>query len=159
MSARDALLAVQDIQAALGPRIRLLPAAGSVAPTTLGNILRQAARDSAFHSFSGFVNLDGKDRPVGVSEMILEFDMEVKAMQTFDRVAAAAHLRTTVNRSEVAVETAAGEAGLVSYWGFIYRSNTIVVLTLDTFDPQHLSMADFRALVVLGAERLASATA
>jgi hypothetical protein len=86
--------------------------------------------------------------------MALVFDAPEKAAHTFAQVARAAHLSTDVDGSHVAVETVTGPTGLVSYWGFLHRRQAIVIVTLDTVDPQHVSIADLRSLVSQIAVRL-----
>jgi hypothetical protein len=86
--------------------------------------------------------------------MVLTFDPAERASHTFDQVAQAAHLRTELEGAAVAVETVTGQQGVVSYWGYIHRGSVIIVLTLDTLDPQAVSMSEFRALVTRAAERL-----
>ena len=97
------------------------------------------------------------DRPIAVGALALVFDSDVKAERTFAQVADAAHVRAQVDGCAVAVETVTGAGGLVSYWGFLHRDAAIVVLTLDTVDPQYVSVADLRALVSVTAERLEAA--
>jgi hypothetical protein len=46
---------------------------------------------------------------------------------------------------------------LVSYWGFVHRREVIMILAIDTLDPQHLSVSDLRALVIRAARRLEAA--
>ena len=69
-------------------------------------------------------------------------------------VAEAAHLKTRLGQCEVAVETTSASGGLVSYWGYVYLGSQIVILTLDTVDPQAVSMTHFRSLVQAAAARL-----
>jgi hypothetical protein len=86
--------------------------------------------------------------------MILRFGDDRTAGETFDRVGGAAHLRTRIGECQVAVETVTAPSGLVSYWAYVYLLRNIVILTMDTLDPQRVSMSDFRQLVTGAAERL-----
>lgn len=151
--AADAALSLDDVRTALGDQVRLHPTERHEAVRSIGSIIAAAASDANYQSFSGQLVLAGVERPVAVGQMILVFDAVEKAERTFASVAQAAHLRTRVQECQVAVETAA-TSGLVSYWGYIHRNKTIDVLTLDTLDPQVLSMTTFRALVSVAAERL-----
>jgi len=151
-----ALLSVEDVRDALGEQVRLHPSAQHEAVRSIGSIIAAAASDAAYRSFSGQLVLAGVERPVAVGQMVLVFDAEDKAEKTFTSVAQAAHLRTRLQECQVAVETAA-TGGLVSYWGYVHRGKSIVVLTLDTLDPQVLSMTSFRSLVTGVAEKLARA--
>lgn len=130
----------------------------SLPERTAGGTLRAAAVDSAFRRFGGEVTLDGAPRPAAVSVMALIFDSVATATHTFAQVAEAAHLKTQVDGCDVAVETVTGSGGLVSYWGFVHRDEAIVILTLDTVDPQDVSVSDLRALVVAAGRRLQSVT-
>jgi hypothetical protein len=93
-----------------------------------------------------------------VGALALVLPSQTVADETFARVAAAAHLRIALGECSVAVETVTAPTGLVSYWGYIHRDRVIVVLTLDTLDPQQVSMSDFRALVTRASSRVESAT-
>ena len=88
--------------------------------------------------------------------LALIFDSSEKAGRTFTQVAQAAHLRTEMDGAEVAVETVTAPSGLVSYWAYVHRDSAIIILTLDTLDPQQIAMSEFRGLVVRAAERLAA---
>jgi hypothetical protein len=151
--AAGALLTADEAQSALGDQIRLHPGAQHEAVRSIGSIIAAAARDAAYRSFSGHLVLAGVERPVAIGQMVLVFDSEETAQRTFESVAQAAHLKTRLQDCQVAVETAT-TSGLVSYWGYIFRGSSIVVLTLDTLDPQVLSMTSFRALVSTSADRL-----
>ena len=120
----------------------------------MGEVLRSAAADSAFAQFAGRVQLDERELPMAVGMMALIFDSRAKAEQTFARVAEAAHMRTQMDGASVAVETVTAANGMVSYWGYVQRDDAIVILTLDTLDPHHLSVADLRSLVEVAADRL-----
>jgi hypothetical protein len=91
--------------------------------------------------------------------MALIFDSKATATHTFDQVAAVAHLRAQLNGSDVAVETVTAPGGLISYWGFVHKDEAIVVLTLDTLDPQRVSVSDLRTLASATAKRLEAAVA
>jgi hypothetical protein len=117
-------------------------------------VIQAAAKDSAFRRFTGEVALPDGERPVTVSAMALIFDSAALAARTFDRVAEAAHLRAKLDGCDVAVETVTSTGGLVSYWGYVHRDAALVVLTLDTLDPQHISVADLRSLTRVAADRL-----
>jgi hypothetical protein len=156
MSAVDALLTLGAVRNALGDQVRLQPGAQNQAVQSIGSIIAAAASDAAYRSFAGQLVLASVERPVAVGQMVLVFESEEKAERTFTTVADAAHLRARLQDCQVAVETSA-TSGLVSYWGYIFRGRTLVVLTLDTLDPQVLSMTSFRSLVSEAAERLVSA--
>jgi hypothetical protein len=156
-SATGLLIPVGDLEQALGPGAELEPSKNSAAVGPLGEVVSAAARDAAYRSFTGHVTLEGSSRPVTVGEMALVFDSEATALSTFDQVARAAHLRTRMSDSGVAVETVTATNGLVSYWGYVHRGNAIVVLTLDTVHPLDISMSTFRSLVLAGAERIEAA--
>lgn len=122
----------------------------------IGNVVDRAASDAAYRSFGGHVILDEAQRPVAVGEMVLVFDVLEKATNTFSHVAEAAHLRTRLGGCEVAVETVTAASGLVSYWAFIHFQHVIAILTLDTVDPNDVSMTSFRSLVTLWLEKVES---
>jgi len=154
MSATRYLLPSEDIIGALGTRVRLAPSKPPAAAETRGNVLAAAAADFAYQSFAGHLASPEGPRPFAVGTMALVFDRENRAERTFRVVAEAAHLRTSIGASDVAVETVTGATGLVSYWGYVRFRAMMVVLTLDTLDPTLISMSDFRALVKLAADRL-----
>jgi hypothetical protein len=157
MKADSLLLTPDEIEDGLGSRAEVtLAQRGGTAPA-IGNVVREAAVDSAYRRFSGHLALDEGDVALAVTEMALVFDTATKADHTFDQVAAAAHLRTQVDGSDVAVETVTASSGLVSYWGFVHRREVIMILAIDTLDPQHLSVSDLRALVIRAARRLEAA--
>jgi hypothetical protein len=157
MTAADALLSASEVSGALGEHVRLLPGPRHAAIEPIGSILAAAANDVAYGAFSGQLVLATVERPIAVGEMILVFDSEEKAEQTFTSVAEAAHLRTSLGGSQVAVETTTVPSGLVSYWGYVFHRQSIAVLTLDTLDPHVLSMTTFRTLVTLAAGKLETA--
>ena len=121
--------------------------------------MRAAAVDTAFRRYVGTLNADDATLPVAVSAMALVFGSVDRADHIFAQVAEAAHLRADVDGCTVAVETATGPSGLVSYWGFLHRGDAIVVVTLDSLDPQRLSVADLRSLVRVVAVRLEAGSA
>lgn len=159
MKAQALLLTPRDIQSALGPRVHVESASpaqqgGPVA----GDIIRAAAMDSAYRRFTGDLTTDGTSLPIAVSVMALVFDTLDKVRRMYSQVAQAAHLRTQVQECEVAVETVTAPNGLVSYWGFVHLGKAIVIVTLDTLDPQQLSVADLRSLVTVAARKLETVT-
>src|SRR5947209_4358083 len=154
MNAESLLLSNEDVRVALGESARIEPGTASPAPTSVGQVLRAAATDSAYGRFVGVSVGEGEDRPLAVSSMALAFESAETASRTFDQVAQAAHMRTELEGAAVAVETVTGQQGLVSYWGYLHRGPAIVVVTLDTLDPQAIAMTEFRSLVVRAAERL-----
>jgi len=152
LSADDLLLNQSEIQSALTLAAGFAEVRGP-SRESVGDVLRSAAADSAYRQFRGQLVLNEEPRPLTVSQLALVFESDVIAQRTFDQVAAAAHLRAEVDHCEVAVETVA-TAGLVGYWGFVHRDRAILVLTLDTLDPQHVSVADLRGLVLAAAGRM-----
>ncbi len=154
MSAADLLVDSSEVRDALGPEVTVEPGREHRAMTAIGGVVAAAASDAAYRSFGGYLVLAGARRPIAVGEMALVFDTPITAEQTFDHVASAAHLRTRVGDCNVAVETVTAPSGLVSYWGYLQRQDSIVVLTLDTLDPLTISMTTFRSLVTLGVSRL-----
>ena len=151
-AADDLLLNQSEVQSALTLAAGFTEVRGP-SRDSVGDVLRSAAADSAYRQFRGQLILNEEPRPLTVSQLALVFESGVTAQRTFDQVAAAAHLRAEVDSCEVAVETVS-TAGLVSYWGFVHRDRTILVLTLDTLDPQHVSVADLRGLVLGAAGRM-----
>jgi hypothetical protein len=154
MKAEQYLLPREEILAALGTRLRLVPGNPSAAAATRGDVLAKVAADFAYRSFAGEVVVADSSRPIAVGTMALTFDHSGRAESTFKAVAGAAHLRTQIGACNVAVETVTAASGLVSYWGYVQFGDTIVVLTLDTLDPNVVSMTDFRSLVKVAADRL-----
>lgn len=154
MNAAALLLESGEVGHALGPEVTVEPGREHRAMTAIGGVVAAAASDAAYCSFGGYLAPAGVRRPIAVGEMALVFDTCSTAEQTFDHVAGAAHLRTRVGDCNVAVETVTAPNGLVSYWGYLQRRDSIVVLTLDTLDPMSISMSTFRSLVTLGVERL-----
>jgi hypothetical protein len=65
----------------------------------------------------------------------------------FDEVAKASHLRTSVDGTDVAVETVTASNGLVSYWSYLQRQKVLAIATVDTLDPARISMTEFRSVV------------
>lgn len=154
MRAESLLFGLADVRDALGPRVQLEVARENGSSTGVGEVVRSAAADSAFRRFKGTVTLDGQSRPLAVSGLSLVFDTPAKAARTFEVVAEAAHLRTRLEGCSVAVETVTSPAGLVSYWGFLWLDEAIVIVTIDTVDPQQVSITDLRSLVMVAARRL-----
>jgi hypothetical protein len=146
----------REIVTALGPRVQLEPPT-TTGSSTVGEVLRAAAVGSAYRHFVGRLNLDDKQHPIVVGSLGLVFDTAEKAARTFEQVGQAAHLRIQLGACDVAVETVTAPNGVVSYWAFVRLGEGIVVLTLDTTDPQEISMSDFRLLVSSVAERLEAA--
>ena len=144
--AENLLLTAADVREALGATVQVTPGA---TPDSggLGAVLQAAARSYAFRRFDGHSVGDDAERPLAVSSMALVFAPASVAETTFRNLAAAAHLSTEVDGVSVAVETVTAPNGLVSYWGFVQRDDAIVVVTLDTLDPQRISVADLRSLV------------
>jgi len=151
---RRLLPAAHDIERALGPNVRVEPVAENAAMQNIGAVAAAAAEDVAYRSFRGQIVFDDVGRQIAVGELALVFDRTAKAENTFARVADAAHLRIRLGASNVAVETVTAPNGLVSYWGYVQKDEVLLILTLDTLDPQDVSMTSFRALVTLGADRL-----
>lgn len=147
------LLTAGEVRAALGLQARVEVGAGA-SPPAPGEVLRAAATDSAYRRFTGTSSSGEVTHPLAVSILVLVFDAEDKALRTFSQVAQAAHLRAPVDGCDVAVETVTAPSGLISYWGFVHRAEVIEVITLDTLDPQQLSIADLRSLVTLAATKL-----
>jgi hypothetical protein len=121
---------------------------------SIGSVVAAAARDAAYRSYTGKISVEDTERPLAVGTMALVFGSVDTAERTFANVASAAHMRTRVSESSVAVETVTAQNGLVSYWGYLQRNDWILILTLDTMDPQIVSMTDFRSLVTAAAERM-----
>lgn len=159
LRAESALLTTGEVQRALGTDVRVEAAEADGQQPEIGNVIKAAAVESAFRRFPGRTSDDGPERPLAVTEMALVFDSGEKALRTFSHVAQAAHLRAEVDGCSVAVETVTAPSGLVSYWGFLHKEETIVILTLDTLDPQKFSVGDLRALVAAAAGRLEAASA
>lgn len=148
------LLTHAEVQSALGPALHVDVSREPGAVQALGNLVAAAAASSAYRSFSGHMATEGGRRPVSAAEMALVFDSPAKTEAVFERIGQAAHLRTKVGESSVAVETVTSAKGLVSYWGFIQLGHVIAVMTLDTLDPQDVSMSHFRQLVSAASARL-----
>ncbi|MGI8968216.1 MAG: hypothetical protein ACR2GA_03835 [Chloroflexota bacterium] len=148
------LLSARDVEQALGTGAAADSAREHGAVQAIGSIVAAAARDAAYRSFNARIPVDDVYRPVAVGEMALLFDNLGTAENTFAQVAGAAHLRAKVGECKVAVETVTAVSGLVSYWAFLQLGPSIVVLTLDTMDPQEVSMTNFRALVTRCSELL-----
>jgi hypothetical protein len=156
VKAAGLLLTEDDVRLALGADIHADAAAERPAGD-VGEVLRAAAVDSAYRRFTGAASGDGEEAPVAVGALALIFDSENRARHTFERVAEAAHLRRELAGCQVAVETVTASGGLVSYWAYVQRAEAIVVLTLDTLNPQSVSMTEFRTLAMRTAERLSAA--
>ena len=146
-----------EIRTALGSAVDLQVSRQPGTARSIGSVIAAAARDSAFRSYAGSISIEGTDRPLAVGTMALVFHSEQAAESTFGQVAAAAHLRTRIGECNVAVETVTAASGLVSYWGYLYRRECLVIMTLDTVDPQKVSMTEFRALMTAEAERIEAA--
>lgn len=154
MKAEALLLTPREIAAALGARTEI-QSTGTQAPgQSIGEVIRAAASDSAYRHYRGVLTVGESERPLAAGIMALVFDVEAKAERTFAQVAQAAHLRTELEGCNVAVETVTAPSGLVSYWGFVQRGAALVIVTIDTLDPQHVSVADLRSLVAATAARL-----
>jgi hypothetical protein len=145
----------REVMTALGPRIQV-DAPTTAGSSAVGEVLRAAAVSSAYRHFVGRLHLDDRQHALVVGSLGLIFDSAEKAERTFAQVAQAAHLRIQLGSCEVAVETVTAASGVVSYWAFVHLRESIVVLTLDTADPQEISMSDFRLLVSSVAERMES---
>ncbi|MGI8827032.1 MAG: hypothetical protein ACR2JC_15590 [Chloroflexota bacterium] len=144
----------QEIAVALGPRVEMRADRDQSAPKGVGDVLRDAAIDSAYRRYRGRVLLADEERPVAVGALALLFDSSQTALRTFSQVAEAAHLRTQMGDASVAVETVTSRAGLVSYWGFLQTGDVIMIVTLDTVDPKEVSITDLRSLLTAAAHRL-----
>jgi hypothetical protein len=154
MKADSLLLTPGEVAAALGSRAEI-QSTGTQAPgQSIGDVVRAAASDSAYRHFRGVLTVGENERPLAAGIMALVFDAESKAERTFTQVAQAAHLRTELEGCNVAVETVTASSGLVSYWGFVQRGVALVIVTIDTLDPQQVSVADLRSLVAATAVRL-----
>lgn len=154
MKADALLLTVEEVAAALGPHAEVQVTGTQASAQSIGDVVRAAARDSAYRHFRGVLTVGDSQRPLAAGIMALVFDVQPKAKRTFAQVAQAAHLRTELDGCNVAVETVTAPSGLVSYWGFVQRGVALVILTIDTLDPQHVSVADLRSLVAATASRL-----
>ncbi|MBV9279157.1 MAG: hypothetical protein JOZ41_03665 [Chloroflexi bacterium] len=159
LTARSLLPTEDEVRVALGPDVRLEPASSTAPAGGAGGVIKAAAADSAFRRFAGSLLQAPEPSPMAVSALALVFESAPMAMHTFTQVAEAAHLRVQLDGSSVAVETVTAPSGLVSYWGFVHRDRAIVVLTLDTVDPQRLSVGSLRSLASIAAKRLEAATA
>lgn len=153
----EALLpSADEVRDALGSRVFVEEAGARSGAEVSGDVIKSAARDSAYRHFQGGLVGAGPEHPVAVNAMGLIFDTATRAERTFAEVAKAAHLKTQVDQCDVAVETVTGSSGLVSYWGYVQRGPALVILTVDTLDPQEVSIADLRSLVSVVTSRLAS---
>jgi hypothetical protein len=148
------LLSSTEIQRALGPDVRLQDSSKRAQVHALGDVLGATAVETAFRSVSGVLESETGDVALAVATLALVFDSEDRASATFNSVGQVAHLRTKVGASMVAVETVTAPSGLVSYWGYVHHGQIMVIVTLDTLDPQKVSMTDFRAVVTLTADRI-----
>lgn len=156
MKAQALLPTASEVQSALGVDVPVESSDGG-APASAGNVIKAAASDSAFRRYATHLSDESGDSPVAASIMALIFDSSDRAAQTFSRVAEAAHLRTELDGSNVAVETVTSAGGLVSYWGYVQKREALVVVTLDTLDPQRVSVGNLRSLAKITAERLETA--
>ncbi|HEX6506312.1 MAG TPA: hypothetical protein VF221_01655 [Chloroflexota bacterium] len=154
MNADALLISTDEIQSALGPTVRLTDSRKPGQVQAVGDLIGAAAIETAFHSVNGVYASESGESAIAVGTMALVFDSERRAASTFNSVGEAAHLRTRLGNSMVAVETVTAPSGLVSYWGYVHYGAVIVIVTLDTLDPQRISMTEFRALVTLAASRL-----
>lgn len=148
------LLSSLEIQRALGPDVQLADSSKPAQVQALSDVLGATAIETAFHSVSGRVHSENGDIALAVATLALVFDTEKRASATFNSVGQVAHLRTKVGASMVAVETVTSSSGLVSYWGYVHHAEVMVIVTLDTLDPQRISMTEFRAVVTLTVDRL-----
>jgi hypothetical protein len=154
MNADSLLLSTAEIQRALGPEVHLTESSKSAQVQALGDVLGATAVETAFRSVSGVLHSEIGDIALAVATLALLFDTEERASATFNSVGQVAHLRTRVGASMVAVETVTAPTGLVSYWGYVHHARVMVLVTLDTLDPQRISMTEFRAVVTLTVDRL-----
>ncbi|HZU13620.1 MAG TPA: hypothetical protein VFB58_12340 [Chloroflexota bacterium] len=156
MDPETLLLTEEDVRQSLPQVLYVRPGPpGGQYPA--GDVLRAAAAASAYRRLDVVVGVGGEERPVTVSALALIFPSAARAEHTFRQVAEAAHLRTDVEGVRVAVETVTAANGLVSYWAFITQGPVILVLTVDTLNPQEISMSEFRQLVLRAGETLKSA--
>jgi hypothetical protein len=154
MNVDTLLLSTAEIQRALGPEVHLADSSKRAQVQALGDVLGATAIETAFRSVSGVLHSETGDIALAVATLALVFDSDERASATFNSVGQVAHLRTKVGSSMVAVETVTAPSGLVSYWGYVHHGHVMVIVTLDTLDPQRISMTDFRAVVTLTADRL-----
>ncbi|GAC1473241.1 MAG: hypothetical protein NVS2B16_04170 [Chloroflexota bacterium] len=154
IQARRLLLGERELALALGPRLLGAAEDTTLEAPVIGDVLRAVALDSAYRRYRGRVMVQDAERPVTISMLALVFDAATTAQRTFSNVAQAAHLRTQLDDVGVAVETVTAPSGLVSYWGYMHRDETIIILTLDTIDPGDISVADLRSLLTVAVQRL-----
>lgn len=154
MNADSLLLSSNEIQRALGPEVRLHDSSKTAQVQALSDVLGATAIETAFRSVSGVLQSETGDVALAVATLALWFDSEERASSTFNSVGQVAHLRTKVGESMVAVETVTAPSGLVSYWGYVHYGQVLMIVTLDTLDPQKISMSDFRAVVTLTSDRM-----
>lgn len=150
------LLTLEEVQEAMGPAAHLEQSSVRTSGG-MGEMIRSAAADSSFRRFNGHVHHGNHAAPVAISAMALLFDSCDTASRTYAQVAEAAHLRTQISGTDVAVETVSSQRDVVSYWGFLYRHRVILVLTLDTLDVQQVSIGDLRSLVLTAADKMENA--
>lgn len=148
------LLGPEGVSAALGPNAFVTQSTKDSHARTVGAVLGAAAVNTGFRSYTGTFAAEERETALAVGLMALVFDSESTAEKTFASVGEAAHLRTRLGSSLVAVETVTSAGGLVSYWGYVQHANAILVVTLDTLDPQHVSMTEFRSLITASADHL-----
>lgn len=154
MNVDSLLLSSTEIQRALGPEVQLADSSKPAQVQALGDVLGATAIETAFRAVTGTLHTETVDIALAVATLALVFDTEERASATFNNVGEVAHLRTKVADSMVAVETVTAPSGLVSYWGYVHHGHVMVVVTLDTLDPQYISMTEFRTVVTLTANRL-----
>ena len=152
--ARLFLPSLSEVESVLGAGASFRPATEHASLQSLGSVAAAAARDAAYRSMTGTIPLNEEPRPLAVGELVLVFDSVAKCEATFNQVAEASHLRIRLDETNVAVETVTSPNGLVSYWGYVQLLDVLLILTLDTVDPQDVSMTTFRSLVTLGAQKL-----
>lgn len=120
----------------------------------MGQVLGTTAISSAFRSYAGRALNEEDSVPLQVGLMALVFADDRIVRHTFEQVARASHMRTKLGATDVSVETVAGANGLVSYWCYLSLGPVLIIATLDTLDPQRVSMTEFRSLVTRSSEHL-----
>jgi hypothetical protein len=141
------LLSPEETREALGPGVFLEASRGTKRAEQLGTMLKAAAVSSAFRSYAGRAQHQDLELPVQIGLMALVLQSESAAKHMFDEVAKASHLRTSLDGTDVAVETVTASNGLVSYWSYLQRQSVLAIATVDTLDPARVSMTEFRSLV------------
>ncbi|MGH2447072.1 MAG: hypothetical protein ACRDFS_00485 [Chloroflexota bacterium] len=155
MKAAALLLSLDDVRDVLPPGSTLARTDEPAPSGSVGEVLRAAATDSVYRRFRGQLP-DGS--LVTIAELGVILGSTQVAAHTFEQVVKAAHLHTELDGASVAVETVTAPSGLVSYWGFVHAGQAIVILTIDTLDPQRVSIAALRSLASLAAQKLVSAS-